>query len=84
MRLRYTSRAWNDLDIAFEWYEGQRRGLGFDFLFQFFIPLKRRRLLYTQFLIIDKTLFGYRNHYAVANNPDKFPVVYVVMLSVQE
>ena len=32
MRLRYTSRAWNDLDIAFEWYEGQRRGLGFDFL----------------------------------------------------
>lgn len=32
MRLRYTSRAWNDLDIAFEWYEEQRRGLGFDFL----------------------------------------------------
>ena len=32
MRLRYTNRAWNDLDIAFEWYEGQRRGLGFDFL----------------------------------------------------
>ena len=32
MRLRYTSRARNDLDIAFEWYEEQRRGLGFDFL----------------------------------------------------
>ncbi len=32
MRIRYTSRAGNDLDIAFEWYEGQRRGLGFDFL----------------------------------------------------
>ena len=32
MRLRYTRRAWNDLDIAFEWYEEQRRGLGFDFL----------------------------------------------------
>jgi hypothetical protein len=32
MRLRYTSRALNDLVIAFEWYEEQRRGLGFDFL----------------------------------------------------
>jgi plasmid stabilization system protein ParE len=32
MRLRYTSRASNDLAIAFEWYEEQRRGLGFDFL----------------------------------------------------
>jgi len=32
MRLRYTSRAMNDLDIAFEWYEEQRRGLGYDFL----------------------------------------------------
>jgi toxin ParE1/3/4 len=32
MRLRYTSRAGNDLIIAFEWYEGQRRGLGLEFL----------------------------------------------------
>ena len=32
MRLRYTGRAKDDLDIAFEWYEWQRRGLGFEFL----------------------------------------------------
>ncbi len=32
MRLRYTDRAKNDLEIAFEWYEQQRRGLGFEFL----------------------------------------------------
>jgi len=32
MRLRYTDRARDDLDIAFEWYEDQRRGLGFEFL----------------------------------------------------
>ncbi|MFH0784631.1 MAG: type II toxin-antitoxin system RelE/ParE family toxin [Pseudomonadota bacterium] len=32
MRLRYTAEAKEDLVIAFEWYEGQRRGLGFEFL----------------------------------------------------
>ena len=32
MRLRYADRAIDDLHIAFEWYEGQRRGLGFEFL----------------------------------------------------
>ena len=32
MRLRYTSRAKDDLEIAFAWYEDQRRGLGFEFL----------------------------------------------------
>ncbi len=32
MRLRYTVRAKDDLDIAFAWYEGQRHGLGFEFL----------------------------------------------------
>ena len=32
MKLRYTTRAKDDLDIAIEWYEKQRRGLGFDFL----------------------------------------------------
>ena len=32
MKLRYTDRAVNDLDLAFSWYERQRRGLGFDFL----------------------------------------------------
>ena len=32
MRLRYAARAIDDLHIAFEWYEGQRRGLGFEFL----------------------------------------------------
>ena len=32
MILRYTGRAKDELDIAFAWYEGQRRGLGFEFL----------------------------------------------------
>lgn len=32
MILRYTERAINDVEIAFEWYEMQRTGLGFDFL----------------------------------------------------
>ena len=32
MKLRYTDRAKSDLEIAFEWYETQRRGLGFEFL----------------------------------------------------
>ena len=27
MRLRYTDRAVEDLDIAFDWYEKQKRGL---------------------------------------------------------
>jgi plasmid stabilization system protein ParE len=30
--LRYTQRAKNDVEFAFEWYEKQRRGLGFEFL----------------------------------------------------
>ena len=32
MNLRYTDRAKNDLELSFEWYEKQRRGLGFEFL----------------------------------------------------
>ena len=32
MRLCYTDRARDDLELAFSWYERQRRGLGFDFL----------------------------------------------------
>lgn len=32
MRLRYTDRAKDDVEIAFAWYERQRRGLGFEFL----------------------------------------------------
>ncbi|MBI4826178.1 MAG: type II toxin-antitoxin system RelE/ParE family toxin [Nitrospirae bacterium] len=32
MILRYTDRAKDDLELAFEWYEKQRRGLGFEFL----------------------------------------------------
>ena len=32
MRVHYTQRARDDLDTAFEWYEKQRRGLGFEFL----------------------------------------------------
>lgn len=32
MRLRYTDRAKNDLEVAFVWYEKQRYGLGFEFL----------------------------------------------------
>ena len=32
MKLKYTSRAIDDLELAFVWYERQRRGLGFEFL----------------------------------------------------
>ena len=32
MRLRYTDRARDDLEVAFAWYEKQRYGLGFEFL----------------------------------------------------
>jgi plasmid stabilization system protein ParE len=32
MNLRYTDRAKDDLELAFAWYERQRRGLGFEFL----------------------------------------------------
>ena len=32
MKLRYTGRAAEELDIAFSWYESQRRSLGFEFL----------------------------------------------------
>ncbi len=32
MKLRYTDRSKDDLEIAFAWYEKQRRGLGFEFL----------------------------------------------------
>jgi len=32
MILRYTDRSKDDVELAFAWYEKQRRGLGFDFL----------------------------------------------------
>jgi len=32
MILRYTDRAKDDIELAFEWYEKQKGGLGFDFL----------------------------------------------------
>ena len=32
MKLRYTDRARDDVELAFAWYERQRRGLGFEFL----------------------------------------------------
>jgi plasmid stabilization system protein ParE len=32
MTLRYTDRSKDDVGLAFEWYEKQRRGLGFEFL----------------------------------------------------
>jgi len=32
MRLRYTDRSKDDVELAFAWYERQRRGLGFEFL----------------------------------------------------
>jgi toxin ParE1/3/4 len=32
VRLRYTERARADVELAFEWYEKQRRGLGFELL----------------------------------------------------
>jgi len=32
VKLRYTDRAKNDVELALEWYEKQKRGLGFEFL----------------------------------------------------
>ncbi|MFP4333507.1 MAG: type II toxin-antitoxin system RelE/ParE family toxin [Campylobacterales bacterium] len=32
MNLNYTDRAKEDVEISFEWYEKQRKGLGFEFL----------------------------------------------------
>lgn len=32
MNLRYTDRSRDDVELAFEWYEKQRRRLGFEFL----------------------------------------------------
>ncbi|MCF6234970.1 MAG: type II toxin-antitoxin system RelE/ParE family toxin [Gammaproteobacteria bacterium] len=32
MKLRYTERAEDDVELAFAWYERQRRELGFEFL----------------------------------------------------
>ena len=32
MILHYTDRSKDDVELAFEWYEKQRRGLGFEFL----------------------------------------------------
>jgi plasmid stabilization system protein ParE len=32
MKLRYTDRARDDIELSFVWYERQRRGLGFEFL----------------------------------------------------
>jgi hypothetical protein len=32
MKLRYTERAIDDMELAFTWYEKQRRGPGFEFL----------------------------------------------------
>ena len=32
MRLRYTDRSRDDVELAFAWYERQRRRLGFEFL----------------------------------------------------
>ena len=33
MKLLYTNRSKDDIELAFEWYEKQKRGLGFDFLY---------------------------------------------------
>jgi len=32
MKLRYTDRAKDDLEIALQWYERQKKGLGLEFL----------------------------------------------------
>jgi plasmid stabilization system protein ParE len=32
MKLHYTDRSRDDLELAFAWYERQRKGLGFEFL----------------------------------------------------
>jgi len=56
MKLRYTGRAVQDLELAFVWYERQRRGLGFEFLDCVEITIKsildnpkKFRIYYAQF-----------------------------------
>ncbi len=56
MKLRYTGRAVQDLELAFVWYERQRHGLGFEFLdcVEFTIKSildnpKKFRIYYAQF-----------------------------------
>ncbi|MDO9535523.1 MAG: type II toxin-antitoxin system RelE/ParE family toxin [Bacillota bacterium] len=39
MKLRYTDRAKEDIEFAFEWFEKQKKGLGFDFLDCIEIPI---------------------------------------------
>jgi plasmid stabilization system protein ParE len=40
VRILYTNRAKKDIELAFEWYEKQRRGLGFEFIDCIEIALK--------------------------------------------
>ncbi|HHE32640.1 MAG TPA: type II toxin-antitoxin system RelE/ParE family toxin [Chlorobaculum parvum] len=56
MKLRYTHRSKDDLDIAMAWYEKQRRSLGFEFLDRIEVAVKSivqspelHRVYYSQF-----------------------------------
>jgi hypothetical protein len=41
MKFKSTVRAYEDIDTAIEWYENQRKGLGFEFLDCVEVALKR-------------------------------------------
>ncbi len=52
MKLRYTDRSKDDVELAFAWYERQRRGLGFEFLDCVEVPLTFTRVLNVRHLYL--------------------------------
>ena len=75
MNLQYTSRAKDDIELAFEWYERQRRGLGFDFLDCVEIAVKSilknpnlYRIFYSNFRTCVIRRFPFSVFYTIENN----------------
>ena len=75
MNLQYTSRAKDDIELAFEWYERQRRGLGFDFLDCVEIAVKSilenpnlYRIFYSNFRTCVIRRFPFSIFYTIENN----------------
>ena len=75
MRLRYTDRSKEDLDIAIAWYEKQRRGLGFEFLDCVEIAIKSivrspelYRIYYSQFRGCLVRRFPFTIFYTIEEN----------------
>lgn len=75
MILRYTDRAKDDVELAFVWYEKQRRGLGFEFLDCVEISLKNilsfpemHNILYSRFRRCVIRRFPFSIFYTIEND----------------